>query len=445
MPKLQELKLESCQMSHSTALQLSQLTALTRLEFWNIRQVNLLNLDHGTVKSILQPLSKLQHLKLMHFADIVTVIPSSVTALSLGTEYWLAPIHSCFPQLTQLQQLKLADATVSPAILVSLSQLLHLQLQNCKFVPSRQFMEAMPGLMALPEDTWGDTELLAVVRELRQLQHLSVLNYELAVAFEEVQAADCSALTASSHLTHLGIFCEEEQPLPVTAVQHMFPAGKVLPQLQHLELCCGDRRYNWQDVPALMTPAELCSIIRACPAICSLDIENAMSPFAEDSAVASRQQLEDALLQLPASCCTLSVGGEPFDDAVAAVIAQLSQLTSLYWRFADGLTDAGLERLTALQGLQLLSLQECPNNEVVPKDEDTMSDAYEIKAAEQVRCTCPDCAVQVVAAHPGAQLAAEKDQLPAWEVLHNNYVACLVLSLQLCATAPSNAAPVAQN
>lgn len=234
MPKLQELKLECCWMSPSTALQLSQLTALTRLKLWDISQEgNMCHLSHDTVKRILQPMAKLQRLKLLHVgdtktADIVTSIPSSVTALSLCADYWLEPALPCSPQLTQLQKLKLADASgFSPVVLASMPQLLLLQLQNCTLVPSRS--AAAGGLS-------GAAEFLAAVRELHQLQHLSVHNSDdNEVPFEDVQAIDCSALTTSNHLTHLEVF-SAGQPLPETAIQHMFPAGRVLPQLQHLVL-----------------------------------------------------------------------------------------------------------------------------------------------------------------------------------------------------------------
>lgn len=95
----------------------------------------------------------------------------------------------------------------------------------------------------------------------------------------------------------------------------------------------------------------LSSIISCCPSLTGLDVGKALSPNADTS----------LLLRLPRSCVSLGLGGEGanMDDACAAVVAQLTQLTKLDWIGSDLLTDRGLESLTSLTNLGDLMMFEC--------------------------------------------------------------------------------------
>lgn len=63
------------------------------------------------------------------------------------------------------------------------------------------------------------------------------------------------------------------------------------------------------------------------------------------------------LLQLPAICLKLGIGGAAFTDAAAAVVGRITQLTALHWIGACQLSLVGLGQLTALQGLRMLVVE----------------------------------------------------------------------------------------
>jgi hypothetical protein len=155
----------------------------------------------------------------------------------------------------------------------------------------------------------------------------------------------------------------------------MFPPGKQSPQLQELSIACCDLDGT---TVGPVTTAELHGMISACPALSSFNI---MCVLAADVDVS-------VLLQLPATCCSLEVGGQPFGDSTAGVNAQLTQLTYQQWNAAPGLTDAGLQPLTALSRLRVLRMYNNPylSSAVVYRDgeslEDDIVDGLELETAE---------------------------------------------------------------
>lgn len=167
--------------------------------------------------------------------------------------------------------------------------------------------------------------------------------------------------------------------LSAAAVQHMFPAGRLLPQLVYINLQGTDSFGDYMDTPC-MTAAELASLISCCPALQILDICNALEASADVS----------ALLQLPPCCTSIQVGGPAFSDAAAGVVCQLSQLQSLTWCHSEGLTDRGLEKLTVLTGLQHLDLwgnkelSKCITNAADLPEDDWDACEREINLKEQV-------------------------------------------------------------
>jgi hypothetical protein len=175
---------------------------------------------------------------------------------------------------------------------------------------------------------------------LQQLRHLDLHD----ALFGHPQLQLYSRLTASSQLAYLEVSYPDMQPLPQGAAQHMFPAGRVLTQLQTLEL----RGYA-PDTRWCLDAGDLRSIISACPGLCRLDVCGVVQEGAAH-----------VLVGLPACCSRLKVGGCAFHDASISVITQLRQLRDLEWRYSAGLTDAGFEQLTALTGLTRLRMTDMP-------------------------------------------------------------------------------------
>jgi hypothetical protein len=145
----------------------------------------------------------------------------------------------------------------------------------------------------------------------------------------------------------------------------MFPAGKQLPQLQQLLL----HSDHWHGFECLVTADDLPRMLRACPGLRSLQLTDVLEADADVS----------ALLQLPSTCVSLRVAGDPFKDRAARVLAQLTQLTALEWDWAEGMTLAGLQPLTALQALQLFRMRGGLERE--PGEDGT----FELNAGEKVR------------------------------------------------------------
>lgn len=182
-----------------------------------------------------------------------------------------------------------------------------------------------------------------------------------------------SALTASKHLTRLVLEANNYHPqplLPLGALQHVFPAGRQLPQLKKLRLsgprpcdssgqheCAtaaaggkgADGGVDWS--PHSIGGQDLAHIFSCCPRLESLTLSNEIvQPGADLS----------ALSRLPVSCRELRIGGEAFSHAAAPIIAQLTHLTSLEWSASPGLTECGLSILTpGLCNLQVLDVHGC--------------------------------------------------------------------------------------
>lgn len=225
-------------------------------------------------------------------------------------------VQGCYGQL-QMLKLKKLNHTMRAAALSSLSLLQHLRLHYCRLVG-------------------GGSACLAALGGMQQLQKLSLVWDEGSGAspFRAAEPRDCAALTASSHLTSLELWCETAGVLPPTALQYMFAAGKQLPQLQRLRL-----RSNQRAEPAGCASAA--DLHRVCPALVALDVTGLL-PADTDLSV---------FLELPASCCRLHVGGDTLGDNAAPIIAQSTHLTFLEWSESRTVTDAGLLHLTALRQL----------------------------------------------------------------------------------------------
>lgn len=231
--------------------------------------------------------------------------------------------------------MKLYGISFHPAVLAGMVQLQHLELQDCTLLAP-----------AADEDAADAGVDMAGFGHLQQLRHLTMGNTTWSKCPSPEQMA---VLTASSHPTHLELVEEVEEGWALgqgDGVQHMFPPGKWMPQLQVLII---HRKPSWECIEDIgdwwcITTEDLHNILSACQHLTLLDVYGNL-------------QLGEAtsLLLLPPTCKSLSLTG-PNDDDAAAVLCQLTQLTSLTWGPYQ-LTDAGLEELTALTDLEKLIMR----------------------------------------------------------------------------------------
>jgi hypothetical protein len=361
LPKLQDLRLDSCVVRVATVRQLGQLSGLTRLQLRSLSQDRVMlqvlelrpfgSLQHQldittAVRQILQRSPQLARLELACWnmlyvtaskmlSGFAAHFPSSLTALRVGdldVGMEAPDLTGSISALTSLRELAAARVSVCPSALTSLTQLRDLQLHYFTFPPPESDNPAGAA------DGGSASALLSALSGMLQLQRLSVINEQNALA--GANASQFSALTASSQLTHLQVTAREQQPLPSAALQHMFPGGKQLPLLQHVALSTYGPGAEPGNLTVAVTAEELSSMFSACPGLCSLNITGFLYP---DTAY-------DALLELPSTCCSLCIGGEDLDDEAAGVIAQLTHLTCLDWTNSPDLTDAGVSRaVTASQ------------------------------------------------------------------------------------------------
>jgi hypothetical protein len=309
-------------------------------------------------------------------ASCMDSLPSSMTSLYIQDNRSEDPdrrrmkiLPPRLHRLTSLRHLHTNYGAVQPSLLTGLTQLQHLQLECCSLLPTGPF--EWQGLAA---DADGDhdaamAELLAALQYLTQLQHLEVGVPGFAEV--EIPVVLFSALTASSCLTQLCMAAEYGQTLPPGAAQHIFPADRQLPQLSCVDF---STKNDWELEDFCIATEALAALASCCPNLEQLKI---IGVWGSDVDAAT-------LLQLPASCIELEVGGPRFTDAAAAVVAQLTHLKKLtLCNTAAGLTDVGLLELTSLRELSALALYHCKalagfSEAVVPnKPDQVTSDDYD--------------------------------------------------------------------
>jgi hypothetical protein len=311
LPNLRTLQLSGIKFSGvSSFLQLTQLGSVADL---TLRRIELEHKSAAAaadrlgqaVQQLLQSMPRLARLSLSDVGlgpGSISHLPSSLTHVfmdSVGNDEELES-QSCLARsithLPLLQEFHLKCTSFYPGVLTSMPQLQKLVLDALCLLPH-----------AAPAGHHGEADLLKAVASLQQLQHL-----ELYLALDEVpQLQLFSSLTASSQLTVLILSDLERRLLPHGAAQHMFPAGRVLAHLQWLALC-GDM--------GCLTAADMRSVISACPNLRRLEVLGVV----ETGGV-------QALVNLPACCSELKVGGQAFADHNAHCIAKLTQLSDLEW------------------------------------------------------------------------------------------------------------------
>lgn len=279
--------------------------------------------------------------------------------------------------LTGLTHLLLSNARVFPALLGSMASLRHVELDDCDLLP------CAVGEGARLE---GVDALLGALGRLSKLEHLDLRETPLFVPGPSPAVGPplgrYSALTASTQLSALwlwgangeGGYDGSLQPLRKGCIQHMFPPGRQLPALQTLcfiansELIYGDG-----GVVGCMDGQDLESVISACPALGHLNLAGVVGVGSDLS----------PLLQVPASLTHLVIEGAAFgDDAARSVVSRLTQLHSLRWEACPGLTDEGVQHLTALQRLTYLGVRDSGVSQSLSKGYECDSDSDDEQALD---------------------------------------------------------------
>ena len=339
----EDLGLDAYQPSDADELPCCVISGLTTLTMVYLRGVLALE--------SLQPfslLTKLQHLDL----DLQLGVSDTDDAVQSGQQPF-QQLHALTFLSIGLMECKLVSTSSSPAF-AGCTGLQSLYLFS-PMVDASAF-QGLTGLRLL--NVWvhsaiensavgGLAALLSHIASMQQLQRLvlSKGSPAAAVALEDADAELCRAVTASSHLTYLDL---SGIRLPQAAWAHLFPPGRRLLQLCEFEVYFAGPHTVWQDYGTeLLDCSALEQLVDCCPAITALTLSN-MSLFKQDVSLVPLLRLRH-LAQL--SCPYVADGA-----ASVGVLARLSSLTSLHLRALPGLTDSGLLQLTALTGLQALTV-----------------------------------------------------------------------------------------
>jgi hypothetical protein len=276
---LKQLRLDDCKVldeNAAEALAAALLQLPVGLEHLSICDVHMMPVADGgpgefvqLSAGVLQPLQALTHLELCYVEILgpgtdghaLQSLEALTRLVELRLGCWEAVTTNMLSGMQHLTYLELSnEMRVEPDALAGKTQLQHLCLSQCEIVGGAA----------------GMAQLLSCLQPLQQLTHLNV-GYSLT-AFEESNppASACAALTASSKLQHLDITsCR----LPAGAWQHIFPAGKQLPQLQSLNVM-GVRQPSGEYAQA----PEGSRLVSCCPGLQSLTL--AWMQCSTDSAVA---------------------------------------------------------------------------------------------------------------------------------------------------------------
>jgi hypothetical protein len=185
--------------------------------------------------------------------------------------------------------------------------------------------------------------LLSLLRQMTQLQHLQVSKMQLD---ELTDLQQLSALTASPQLTSLAVLARWHTPIPLHGLQHMLPQDRQLSQLRVLRLQGSEAKSDQQ----CLDSGDIQRIAEACPGLTELTLKGVVSVGAS---------LQPLVAHLQQSLVSLTVAGPAFDDAAAAVVAQLQHLQRLEWSDSPELSDDGLSQLAVLSKLVWLSIRSC--------------------------------------------------------------------------------------
>jgi hypothetical protein len=216
----------------------------------------------------------LEHVDHMFPSDLQP-LPSNITRLFLrgirggtGIPDSHPSLPPQLPQLAGLLQLVLGTCNIPPTVLSAFTHLQVLKLLHCTLLP-------------VPPDseyhTAGTAALLDALAQMTRLQDLHLSLQELDTISTAPQRF--AALTASTHLTQLVLKPDEVKPLAQGAVQHMFPAGRLLPLLQHLTISpTADQPHDWEEEEWCIDGADISRIASCCPGLRRLNIFLSVRP-----------------------------------------------------------------------------------------------------------------------------------------------------------------------
>jgi hypothetical protein len=242
----------------------------------------------------------------------------------------------------------------------------------------------------------GAAGFVSVLSHIGRMQHLERLVLSAGflggtVTLGRAGAELCGALTASTWLMHLDL---SGLKLPNSAWQHLFPAGRHLPQLPVFSLC-----FDQTAGATLSDQTELERMVACCPAVTRLRFEH-LSPLKPSVSLAPLLLLLQ-LADLECPCVNDSVSS-------VGVLACMSALTRLHVCSLSGITDDGLMQLTALTGLQELGMRrKNPMLDVRPSLSIMGSRDWTLKVS------CNDGAVLLGNAHDGTGVHGIRHYQPA--------------------------------
>lgn len=184
------------------------------------------------------------------------------------------PAAPSLPRLVQphsnLLHLTMTECSVDSGVFADMTQLQHLDLLLCNFLPAGLGGE-------------GIASFLSALPALPRLQHLQLANLgTTGLRYAQPPYSAFSALTASSQLTTLHVREGGSPPVPLGSVQFIFPAGRRLPQLHSLTLLdpTGGSEGAW-----CLDSEDVGCIVDCCPNLATLDIRNVVQPDADLSAL----------------------------------------------------------------------------------------------------------------------------------------------------------------
>jgi hypothetical protein len=299
-PPLKQLCLSNCKLLDTAEEFAAALVQLPTLEHLSVQGASCTVKDSNAVQglvpthtlaSVLQQLQHLTHLQL----DDLGMFPSpaqidlqqlqaltQLADLRLGRWPWGSDAYTITATMLsgahQLTRLETPLFDVEPGALAGKTQLQHLHLNNCTILG----------------EAAGVAELLSHLKHMQQLTYLDLqdsLQYDWVrdasgdVLFVKQErrssgdnrvanppAAAFAALTASSKLQHLNISCCS---LPSGVWTHIFPAGRQLLHLHHLDI--GDV-HDWLVYPTSVCtwdpPLEGNQLVSCCPGLHSLKLAN---------------------------------------------------------------------------------------------------------------------------------------------------------------------------
>jgi hypothetical protein len=335
---LKQLRLKDCIVvdsgaSKGLAAALSQLPCLEHLCLNDVRVKPGAGPYIEPLKLLTAVFLRLQQLTHLELARIPVQGSEEATAA-------LQPLQA-LTRLVDLRLEQIGDFSITPSMLSGTQKLTRLQVKLGKLQPgalagNTQLQHLQVTLCSLS----GKAEaLLSHLQPLQQLTNLC-LSYSCQFRADGPPAAACAALTASSRLQQLDLSgCQ----LPAGAWQHLFPAGRQLPQLQSLDVSLVK-----QPTSGYAAIPDISRLVSCCPSLQCLKLRGL--------------QIEPNLLQGLSGLHTLQTlhltAAEPMQQTLD-VVCQLTRLKQLHVDLTEPSQEGLMLQLTQLRQLTALTCRRC--------------------------------------------------------------------------------------